>query len=397
MDEMARMKRARTMLLMHHPFFGYLASKLQLKESKLYPTMATDGRYIFFNPEFTRKLTNSQTLTAVAHETMHPACLHNERRGSRNPEKWYKAGDYAINLMLRDSGFAPINISGVFEWLCDDRWKGMVAEKIYDQLPDGPPRPGCFILPSRGSGAGDSKDAEGEGEGGGDVPDTTPVDPNQPPPVNWKRALIEAANFAKMRGNLPAGLEEFVDKIVKPRINWRQAIRNTLASCCRTDWTYRRPNRRYAHLGISMPVSFGYTTEAECWLDSSGSVGLPLFEKFLGGVLEIAQQLRVKLNVGVCDTSVQLFEENVQDMDILKKIKFRGRGGTSFCPPFEHAKKRKPKTFIYFTDLYGDFPKWTPPWQTLWVVPRGSISKGAPKPPFGRVLEMPEDLEEDAV
>lgn len=395
MDEMARMRRARTMLLMHHPFFGYLASKLQLKESKLYPTMATDGRHLFFNPDFTRKLTNNQTLTGVAHETMHPACLHNERRGSRDPEKWNKAGDYAINLMLKDSQFPPIDIPGVFKWLCDDKWKGMVAEKIYDQLPDDPPRPGCVIIDVRGAGAGDSKEGEGQGDGQGQ-PDTSPADPNQPPPVNWKRALVEAANFAKMRGKLPAGMEEFVDKITKPRINWKRAIRNTLVSCCRTDWTYSRPNRRYAHLGISMPVSFGYTAEAECWLDSSGSIGLPLFQTFLGAVIEIAEQLKIKLNVGVCDAQVQLFEKNVKDTDILKKIKFRGRGGTTFVPPFEHAKKRKPKSFLYFTDLYGDFPDWRPSWQTLWVAPHGAVASGAPKPPFGRVLELPEDVKEDA-
>ena len=375
MNEMQRMRRARTRLIIGHPFFGYLSSKLILKESKLHPTLATDGRFLYFNPEFTRLLTENQTLTAVAHEVMHPACLHHERRGSRDPEKWNKAGDYAINLMLRDSKFEPINIKGVFNWLCDDKWRGMVAEQIYDRLPDDPQRHGCSILDGC------------EGEEG--------PDPGRSTQVNWKRALVEAVNYAKARGNVPKGVEELVDRVVRPRINWRRIIRNTLISCSRTDWTYARPNRRYAHLGIAMPVPFGYTSDAECWLDSSGSVSLPLFQQFLGAVVEIAKQLRVKIDVGVCDSEVQLFERDVRDTDVLKKIKFTGRGGTSFVPAFEHARKRRPRVLIYFTDLDGEFPTWRPSWQTLWVAPHGSSAR-ASKVPFGRILELPKDLDESA-
>jgi predicted metal-dependent peptidase len=105
---------------------------------------------------------------------------------------------------------------------------------------------------------------------------------------------------------------------------------------------------------------------------------------FLGSVIEITKQLKVKLSVGVCDSKIQMFESGVKDSDVIKRIKFVGRGGTSFVPAFEDAKKRRPHTLIYFTDLDGKFPQWRPTWRTIWAVPKGTCKK----PPFGRVVEI---------
>jgi len=72
---MQRLRRARTLLLLHYPFFGYLTAKLKLVETEAVPTAATDGKSIFFNPKFTKMLDPNQTLTLIAHEVGHPALL----------------------------------------------------------------------------------------------------------------------------------------------------------------------------------------------------------------------------------------------------------------------------------------------------------------------------------
>jgi len=389
-DEMQRMKRARTMLLLHYPFFGYLAAKLKIVESTAYPTMATDGRHIFFNPDFTKKLSANQTLTGIAHEVMHNACEHFSRAGSRDPEKWKKAADYAINLILKDSGFAPIDIPGVFSWLLDEQWRGMTAERICDTMPSSPPCPSCVIVKVSGGGLPGAESNEDPGEDP-QKQDPTAPDHSQskdpiPPPVNWKRALVEAAQFAKMRGKLPAGMEEMVDGIIHPKVNWKQIIRNSFAAAKKTDWTYRRPNRRYAHTGIAMPVPFGYRSSVEWWGDSSGSVGAQEWKMGLGICVDIAKSMRIPINVGVCDAQVHLFEENVKDNDIAKRVKFLGRGGTDFRPIFEHITKgkRKPDCVVVWTDGYGTFPQnWKPKYQVIWAMPESSATV---KVPFGRKL-----------
>lgn len=396
MDEMQRMKRARTMLLLHYPFFGYLAAKLKLVETDKYPTMATDGKHIFFNPAFTKLLSNNQTLTGMGHETMHNACEHFSRQGTREPERWKKASDYAINLILKDAGFAPIEIPGTFSWLLDEKYRGMTAEKICDVLPQLPPCPSCVIIKigtGAGAAGGDGDEDKPPQSGGG--PDPSPD--QAPPPVNWKRAIVEAAQFAKMRGKLPAGIEEMVDGIIHPKVNWKQIIRNAMTNAKKTDWTFRRPNRRYAHTGITLPVPFGYTSAVEWWGDSSGSINARAWKTGLGICIDIAKALRVRVNVGVCDAQVHLFEEDVKDNEIAKRVKFLGRGGTDFRPIFDHIKQggRKPDCVVVWTDGSGSFPDKRPPYQVIWAMPESSKDVQVP---FGKklLIDMKQMVEEAA-
>lgn len=382
MNEMDRMRRARTLLLLHHPFFGYIAAKLDLVETDKVLSMATDcKRKLFFNPEFTKMLSANQTLTGVAHEVGHPVQLFLERLGARKKARANAAADHAWNLILKDSGFPALDVPGKFRWLCDDQYKGMNWEAIYDKLDD------------EFDGGYPGTDIEGESGGipqDGDGPDQS-QQPQQQPPINWKRVIVEAAHYARMKGNLPGGIEEMVDGIIHTKIPWEQIIHTTMSSARRTDWTYRRPNRRYAHQGIVMPIPFGYTTSVECWLDSSGSISPDWFKMGLGVCVDCAQTLKVPVNVGVCDTAVHLFERDVKSTDILKRIRFRGRGGTSFIPAFEHVKsnRRRPDALIYFTDLCGDFPDQKPRYPVLWCVPE-SLKQQGMKVPFGRILWVPE-------
>lgn len=384
MDEMQRLRRARTLLLLHYPFFGYLTAKLKLVETEAVPTAATDGKSIFFNPKFTKMLDPNQTLTLIAHEVGHPALLFWERCGMRNKKKFNMAQDHAWNLVLKDSGFAPLSVAGKFDWLCDDQFKGQVAERIYDQLPEPPPE---YVMDVQGDGgAGASNDPPQADGGAGD-----PSSP-QPPPVNWKRAMVEAAQYAKMRGKLPGGIEEMIDEIIHPKINFRSIIRSTMSLARKTDWSFRRPNKRYAHQGICVPVPYGYTTRGEVWLDTSGSMGTDELKVGLGLCVEVSQQLRVAIDVGICDASVHDFQTNVKGTDIVRRVRIKGRGGTNFTPAFEHVRdhRRRPDFLIYFTDLCGSFPDWKPKYQVLWAVPERYKNDEA-KVPFGRILWVPEE------
>ena len=67
-----RIQKARTTLLLDHPFFGSLLFRLKGRESRSIATMATDGVSLYYNPKFVDML-NSATLAGVlAHEVMHP-------------------------------------------------------------------------------------------------------------------------------------------------------------------------------------------------------------------------------------------------------------------------------------------------------------------------------------
>jgi predicted metal-dependent peptidase len=122
-----RIQKARTTLLLDHPFFGSLLFRLKGRENRSIPTMATDGVSLYYNPEFVDTL-NSATLAGVlAHEVMHPALQHHVRRSGRDPRRWNEACDYAINPLLLDAGLSLPD--GV---LVDHRFRGMSAEQIYN-------------------------------------------------------------------------------------------------------------------------------------------------------------------------------------------------------------------------------------------------------------------------
>ena len=124
-----RIQKARTALLLDHPFFGSLLFRLKGKESRSVKTMATDGVSLYYNPEFVETLNAATLAGTLAHEVMHPALHHHVRRSGRDPKRWNQACDYAINPLLVDAGLSLPD--GV---LLDNRFRGMSAEQIYNLL-----------------------------------------------------------------------------------------------------------------------------------------------------------------------------------------------------------------------------------------------------------------------
>src|SRR5215469_8738088 len=99
-----RIQKARTALVLDHPFFGSLLFRLKGQESRSVKTMATDGITLYYNPEFIHTLTAATLVGALAHEVLHPALHHHVRRSGRDPKRWNVACDYAVNPLLVDAG-----------------------------------------------------------------------------------------------------------------------------------------------------------------------------------------------------------------------------------------------------------------------------------------------------
>jgi predicted metal-dependent peptidase len=122
-----RIQKARTALLLDHPFFGTLLFRLGARARSSIATMATDGVSLY--PEFIQTLSSAELIGALAPEVMHPALQHHIRRAGRSPKRWNMACAYAINPMLLDAGLTlPKGV------ICEARFRGMSAEGIYNQL-----------------------------------------------------------------------------------------------------------------------------------------------------------------------------------------------------------------------------------------------------------------------
>jgi predicted metal-dependent peptidase len=101
-----RIQKARTALVLDHPFFGSLLFRLKGRESRSIKTMATDGVSLYWNAEFVETLNAATLAGTLAHEVMHPALHHHVRRSGCDPKRWNEACDYAINPLLVDSGLS---------------------------------------------------------------------------------------------------------------------------------------------------------------------------------------------------------------------------------------------------------------------------------------------------
>jgi len=221
-----RVQKARTTLLLDHPFFGTLLFRLGAQARSSVATMATDGISLYFNPQFVETLSAAEIAGTLAHEVMHPALQHHTRRGDRNPRRWNMACDYAINPMLVDAGLTlPKDV------LLDNRFRGMSAERIYNLLEEeeqnqssssdaDPESQGDAADSGGGSKSSESKSSEEamdeprapQTPGGiGQVldapePENGEADTGAEHARDWQIAVEQAENVAKLAGKLPAGV-----------------------------------------------------------------------------------------------------------------------------------------------------------------------------------------------
>ncbi len=100
------MSRARSVLVMEHPFFATLALRLHLKADDSCVDLWTDGKTLGYNAVYAATLPLAKLVGAQAHEVLHIAFAHHFRRQGRDPTLWNKACDLSINPILLDAGFS---------------------------------------------------------------------------------------------------------------------------------------------------------------------------------------------------------------------------------------------------------------------------------------------------
>jgi predicted metal-dependent peptidase len=392
-----RIQKARTSLILDHPFFGSLLFRLKGRECRSIQTMATDGVSLFYNPEFVETLNAATLAGTLAHEVMHPALHHHVRRYGRDPKRWNVACDFAINPLLVDAGLSLPD--GV---LIDNRFRGMSAEQIYNLLDSetetehnsgnegGDDEHGGEDSTEEESGDGDSNSPSAPITDGGigqvlDAPlpdEGTPTIEEQV--REWDVAVNQATSVARQAGKVPAGLKRTLDGSAEAAVNWRELLRRLWSDTAPADYSWMRPNRRHVWAGLYLPgVIREGVGEIAIAVDCSGSVNgrqLRLFEAEVRSILEGQRPERV--HVLYFDSEVQKVETYVSGQPVhLNPV---GGGGTEFGPCFDWLDEQGilPQTLVFLTDLYGSFPPSAPAYPVLWA------STGSRRAPFGEVIPM---------
>lgn len=394
-----KLTTARVGLLLKAPFFGNMATRMQIIDASDWcPTAATNGRNFYYNKDFVKKLSVKKLEFLFGHEILHCVFDHFGRVGSRDRRLSNIAQDYAVNQILVDERIGQ-KIDEV--QICyDSKYRGMAWEEIYDLLYEKAEKISMEDLLEAlgdtldehinedGDGQGD---AEGKGQGKSGKPVFSKADA-QAIRDEIKEAMIQAAAAAGA-GNTPAGVQRLIKDLTEPKMNWRELIRMNIQSIIRNDYSFTRPNRKSMHSGAILPgMRNDETIDVAIAIDMSGSIGVEDATVFLSEVKGIMDQYQdYAIDIWCFDTEIYAHERITHDNgDDLLNYEPKGGGGTDFMKNYEYMKDigLQPKKFIMFTDGYP-FGDWGDPdyCDALFIV-KGSDNVA----PFGQTVVYDKDV-----
>jgi predicted metal-dependent peptidase len=349
--------RVKTKLLVDHPYFGTLASALEIVINDNIESFTSHGKRFEYREDFFNTLSDEQVAFSLANASMHGVLSHPSRLANRSPWLWYTACDHAINNMLIDNEFVPPS-----KITYDPRFRGKYAEEIYEMLLDTITREDLNDKDNDSRRSDDTSEAKLEA-------------------AQQEVLSQNALNKAEDMQSLPEGLERFIPILPRGVIDWRTQLRDTIGGYYVSDYTIIPPSKKLLYQGIYLPGAYSRHLELAIAIDSSGSVNEVLLAQFIAEIESITELFgSYSIELIVCDDRVRSHQTFMSGE--LISYTLVGGGGTDFTPVFDAIETWMvtPKVLLYFTDLDGKFPISEPHYETLWIAPNeGEV-------PFGRVI-----------
>ena len=354
---------ARVGLLLRHPFFGNMATRLKILPCDDWcPTAATDGRHLYFNTQFFNAMTNREIEFVIAHEILHCVFDHLGRRDDRDPMIYNIAADYIVNnLLVRDRIGEKPKVVDCYQDFKYDNWS---SESVYDELFEKAKQNGEEYLKQLGEMLDEHLDWEGDSEGegpeeggnGGKAQPKYSKDEMRKIKEEIKESMMSAAQ-ASGAGNVPGEIARMIKDLTEPKMNWREILRQQIQSTIRCDYTFSRPSRKGWHTGAILPgMNFDETIDLCISIDMSGSIGEIQGRDFLSEVQGIMDEYRdYNIKLWFFDTKVYNEQDySADDGEDLVDYEIMGGGGTDFSVNWTYMKEQdiQPKKFIMFTDGY---------------------------------------------
>jgi predicted metal-dependent peptidase len=375
------------------PFFATLALYARFVSTNEMPTAATDGRDVFYNPEFLGALSPEHLDGVLLHEVLHAALGHVTRRGQREPQQWNVAADIVVNGLLTKNGFElpegalldgeldRFSVEEVFALLQRQDDKSQLPEGGEDLL-DGPP--------SDVEGQ-DGKPGEGGREGKGKTRKARTDAERKALEEHWRRAVAEASAIGRTTaaGTLPLGIERAFDMADQPKLNWRAVLWRFLTP---TPTDFGGFDRRHLSRGLYLETLESESLRIIVCVDTSGSIDDGLIAQLLAEVDAILRSYP-GLECWLYYADADVYGPHKLEVGSTPPTP-EGGGGTDFRPFFTAATELETEfggaqvVGVYLTDGYGPFPDEAPTWPVLWAVtPGGQADELFP---FGAVVRLAE-------
>ncbi len=341
---MKNLEKAKTKLMLEHPFFGEIASSLEIKNNTSIAAVNFKGDTLEINYEYLEVLTLDEIATILANAAMKQLLFHQERSFNKIKYLWDIASDFAINELLAKNGFS---IPPLLNY--NSRFERLSAEEIY-----------TILLSEQ-----DISEQEEE----------------------QKEKIIDDSDFNEFleaivqkhieQENLPEGIEEYIKSAKKHTISWRELLHKYINTHAKIDYTLFPSNKKHLWRGVALPSITSEELKIAVAIDTSASINTQSLEQFLAELEAIMQSFsHYEIELIECDHKIQRTTTLLPLMPLQSSLK--GGGATDFRPVFEYLENlpQKFEFLIYFSDGEGVYPQ-SASIETLWVLTKEN------SPPFG--------------
>lgn len=121
-------------LLVKYPLFGSVVANSNFIAESTLKTSGTDGKNIYYNPNFAESITEEQKIFLFAHEICHIAFDHISRSKNKDEVIWSTATDAVINAFLSHDGLplieGAVDIPEAINYDAEEMYKKLLEEKI---------------------------------------------------------------------------------------------------------------------------------------------------------------------------------------------------------------------------------------------------------------------------
>ena len=370
-----KISQAKAKLLVDYPYFGTLASKVELVLNDNLESFKSDGKVLEYREEYLNGLELNELAFIFANSAMHKSLAHDNRKNGRSGWLWQMATDMAINDMLVENGL-ELPYGAQYRV----RFKGMYAEEIYAELKSDMIR--------------EEDNLEYEADDADDVEQKNDEEKKKEKPQTKEElqeeilqellAAEEAISLLESEfkhGEAPSFIDRFFKLDFLGKIDWRDELKSALDRYFKDDYVLIPPNKKFLSQGIYLPSTTSQTFRLVIAVDSSGSVEEELLSEFLSEVnflMSLVSHYQIELII--CDEKIHSHRTFYSGESL--EVDIKGGSGTNFRPVFEFIEREfdDVKLLLYFTDLKGKFPFEEPNYPVKWISPAEE------EVPFGEII-----------
>lgn len=416
-----KLMESRARLLDTNPFFAILLMYLKFVAVKDMKTMSTNGRCIYFSPDYVDKLYTHELDFILCHQVMHIAFGDIWRTSEKAGDSYHHACDIVINANLALCGWDEErhpHLGDIFKKLPGCKAEEMSADEVFCELPYSVSvfdertrsrfmidsdewwdnklekgRIGEIIIDTdyKEAISDFSEELFAEAEQG----NAKQKSDDDGLKLKWQLLLNMAIAIEKnnsQAGSIPAFMERRLEHLREAETDWR-AILNDFIQEEISDYSFSPPDRRFGDSMFFLP-DFNDKTDVVkdilFMIDTSASMSNEMITAAYSEVKGAIDQFGGKLKgwLGFFDMTV-IEPQPFGSEDELEIIRPMGGGGTDFYVIFdyvaEHMQDNLPASIIILTDGYADFPEveLAQDIPVLWLLNNDEV-----QPPWGKVARI---------